>query len=105
MVLTNNPRSYAKKVLERVGLRDYFSHIFGLAEMELLVKPNPRAFQVVRNNFPHAEQDLFCDDSLENLRIARELGWKTIWFDPKGTGADAQGHVRIASFEEIRQLI
>ncbi len=104
VILTNNPSEYARKVLEHLGVADCFERIFGMREVNFHLKPDPRAFQSVRRQFPAAEEIVFCDDHTEHLDEARRQGWRTVLYHPDGMIKPACNHPIISNFEEMRAL-
>lgn len=106
VVFTNNPSVFARYVLSYVGLETCFSDFIGIEETEFCEKPDPRAYRVIENRHKEFKRIIFCDDSLNNLEIARKLGWITVWCKPQNAGIEAgQGHLVISSFEEIRRIL
>ncbi len=105
VVLTNNPSEYARGVLEHMGIADCFERIFGMRELGFHLKPDSRAFGSVRQQFPHAEEIVFCDDHAEHLDEARRQGWRTVWYHPEDKIEDSKcNHPAISSFGEMQGL-
>ncbi len=105
VILTNNPSEYAQRVLEHLGVADCFERIFGMRELGFRLKPDPRAFEAVRQQFPEAEEVVFCDDHAEHLDEARRQGWQTVWYRPEGSLEEvACNHPIISDFGEMRAL-
>jgi putative hydrolase of the HAD superfamily len=107
VVFTNNPSRFAHRVLSYVGLSGCFADIIGIEESGFEGKPDPKAFRAVEARHDGFDRIIFCDDSLRNLEIARELGWVTIWYRPSGGNIQegpGDGHVVISSFEELKTL-
>jgi len=48
VVLTNNHSEYTRKVLDKLGILNFFSAIYGIKELGTIQKPDPRAFQFVQ---------------------------------------------------------
>ncbi len=106
VILTNNPSEYARKVLECLGIADCFERIFGMRELGFHLKPDSRAFESVRRQFPDAEEVVLCDDHVEHLDEAQRQGWRTFWYRPSEGGKmePTCNHPVISSFGEMRVL-
>ena len=99
VILTNNPSAFARRIVERIGLRRHFADIIGMEETAFALKPDLGAFLAVMRRHPDATRIFFCDDSRENLDIATTLGWKTIWYSPNNSGDDSgSSHTILRSF-------
>jgi len=106
VVFTNNPSTFARKVLAHVGLLNLFSDIIGMEEMRLNRKPSPHSFQEVEKRHPNAHRIIFCDNQLENLVEARRQGWITVWHKPENADKElGNGHIVIDSFEEFADAV
>ncbi len=109
IVFTNNPSRFARRILVQVGLSEYFDDFVGMEETEFLSKPDPRAFEIIYNRFRGYRRTFFCDDSLENLEIGKQYGWRTVWFQPQLTnevsGTVICGHFILCSFGDLRGIL
>lgn len=106
VVFTNNPSDFARYVLAYVGLDSCFSDIIGIEEMGFCEKPDPRAYKVVERRNSGFSRIVFCDDSLRNLEVARELGWVTVWYKPHNMKSEiGKGHLVVSSFEELERIL
>jgi len=104
IIFTANPSAFTKYILNHMGLTDNFSKVIGMEETGFIPKNDIRAYSIVNElikRLPN-EDVYFCDDSIENLDIARKVGWKTIWYNPKYKGNS--NHVIIQNFEELLEL-
>lgn len=80
VVFTNGSESYARRVLDALGVRDLMEEIFGIEFMEYIAKPSPYPYaKLLQATGVRAEASLFCEDVRENLLPARELGMFTVW--------------------------
>lgn len=62
---------------------DFFKHFDGIVVSgdENFVKPDPKLYQVLLNRYNlKADESLFIDDNLKNIKIASEMGFHTIHF-------------------------
>lgn len=101
VVFSNGPLRYAHAVLAALGLRQVFDAVYAIESVRLRPKPAPAAFrQVLRAERCHARQAVLVEDSLENLRVAKSLGMRTVWIH--------RGHRRPACVDvllgSVRQL-
>jgi putative hydrolase of the HAD superfamily len=78
IVLTNNPRCFAEKILEKIGIIDYFDKIIGEEDMNYKLKPNITSY-LIALKYLNIENNniLMVDDNLDNLITAHNLGIKT----------------------------
>lgn len=107
VVFTNNPSVFARHVLSYIGLSDCFSDFIGMEETGFFGKPDYKAYKVVEDRHKGYDRIIFCDDSLKNLKTARELGWITVWYKPSDIKEieDASGHIIISSFEDLKKFV
>ena len=82
-VFTNGYLSYAEKVLKILGVHDSFDGItsLDLSDPCLSCKPESVFFRRAMKDagVELVEECLFVDDSLMNIRAAKELGWATVY--------------------------
>lgn len=104
IVFTANPSAFAKYILDHIGLLENFSKVIGMEETGFIPKNDIRAYLMVEKLIQRSaeEEVYFCDDSAENLDIAKKIGWKTIWYNPKRK--KNSNHVTIQDFEELLGL-
>jgi putative hydrolase of the HAD superfamily len=80
VVFTNGSESYARRVLEALGVADLMEGIYGIEFMEYIAKPSPYPYaKLLQATGARADASLFCEDVRENLVPARELGMFTVW--------------------------
>jgi len=80
VVFTNGSESYARRVLDALGVSDLMEGIFGIEFMEYIAKPSPYPYaKLLQATGACADASLFCEDIRENLLPARELGMFTVW--------------------------
>lgn len=87
IVLTNNPSGFARIILERVGVIDLFSHVYGMFEVGFVSKPSPEAFVVLAQAVRAGQKVFYLDDSEANLLYPSTLGCTTILVGHNGDGA------------------
>lgn len=98
-ILTNAPLPYTLEVLNAVGIRHHFRRIISVEAMRnagvFRPKPSGRMMQQVLARLNVAAQEcIFIDDSLNNLKSAAQLGIQTVYFDHPGTPTPGQPQMR-----------
>ncbi|KIH75662.1 putative hydrolase of the HAD superfamily [Geoalkalibacter ferrihydriticus] len=84
VVFTNGSRGHAERVLAALGLSDEFSAIFDVRVANYLPKPYADPYRaVLRHLDTEGERCVMVEDSLPNLKTAKELGMKTILVGPR----------------------
>ncbi len=85
-IFTNSPIEHAERILQRLGIRQLFEYVFDIRWQEFLPKPHPlgytRALEILG---ARAQHTIFVEDTLRNLRPARELGMYTIFLTDEPT--------------------
>lgn len=80
VVFTNGSESYARRVLDALGVSDLMEGIYGIEFMDYIAKPSPYPYaKLLAATGASAGFSLFCEDVRENLLPARELGMFTVW--------------------------
>jgi len=92
-VFTNGDESYARRVLDRLGLANAFDGLHDIHAMDYVPKPDPRSYQAMCDRYSiEPETALFVEDMARNLEPAKALGMTTVWVDngseQAGAGAD-----------------
>jgi len=81
IVFSNGPVHYAQAVLKALGIADLFDDVFTIERTRFRPKPDAYGFLLLlRRNRLSARQCIMVEDTLENLRTAKKLGMRTIWF-------------------------
>lgn len=80
IIFSNAPVHYAEAVLKLIGLRNFFDAVYSIERLRFQSKPTPGAFR----HLLHAERlsphrCIFVDDTLSNLKTAKQLGIRTVW--------------------------
>ncbi len=80
VIFTNANQGHAERVLEVLGLVDFFPEIVDVLQISPFCKPLPQAYQkaleIIQIEDP--ENCVFIDDSPRNIKTAREMGFYTI---------------------------
>ncbi len=84
ILLTNAPTRYATDVLRHLGVRRHFSHHIAIENMhvhgQLRPKPSPLMLRrFLRKHGVAARRAILVEDTLANLRSAKQLGLRTVW--------------------------
>ncbi len=109
ILLTNAPRQYAHDVLRHIGLHRHFAEHVPIEAMQVhrQWRPKPSKLmlrRLLRRQRVQASRCVLVEDTLANLKAARALGMKTVWF----TGFLARSHRRSpfadVQVKSLRQL-
>ena len=97
ILLTNAPTRYSTDVLRHLGLKRHFSHHIAIENMHVhgQLRPKPSKLMLRRLMRKHRVSPTRCvlvEDTLDNLRSAKQVGLKTVWVtqylrmkDPSGS--------------------
>jgi len=82
-IYTNGTAGHALECIERMNIKQNFTKIYSRDTLPFM-KPDFRSFKVVQGDIQRNYNDIFFffDDMLENLKIAKSLGWITFWIHP-----------------------
>ena len=87
-IFTNGTYSHAQLILNNMNLTN-FKKIYARDTIPYM-KPNIKSFEFVQKNILYQDYNtdvnntfVFFEDTLENLRMAKNLGWITIWIHPQ----------------------
>jgi putative hydrolase of the HAD superfamily len=84
VIVTNGTQRHARRVVRSLGIEPFFSHIFDIAFMEYIPKPNPSSFHKVMEYLGvTGEECVVLDDHPPTLATARELGMTTVYVGKK----------------------
>jgi putative hydrolase of the HAD superfamily len=104
VVFTNGSRGHALRVLDSLDITDQFEEIFDIRVARYLPKPFTAPYQAVLKELGvQARHCIMLEDSLANLRTAKELGMGTILVGdtPGAPYVDAQ----ISRAEQVLQAL
>ena len=90
--MTNNPSQFAELILKSLGIRDLFSRIIGMQEMNYIQKPDIGAFKILEPFLKNGKKIIFIDDELDNIKTAKEIGCTTIFI------GDSHGRQKIQNY-------
>lgn len=80
IVFSNGPQAYAEAVVSLMGIRRYFSTVFGIEQMGFHPKPGFRAYRsLLHTHRLNPRRCILVEDSPDNLLTAKRLGMTTVW--------------------------
>lgn len=99
IVLTNAPGHYARRVLKALGILQEFDGLWAIDHMMPmgLARPKPSLGlmrQIVAQLNVPAHRIILVEDTLRNLKSARQVGMKTVYLYHPGTPFTRQQHGR-----------
>jgi putative hydrolase of the HAD superfamily len=85
ILLTNAPTMYARDVVRHIGLHRHFAEHVPIESMivhrQLRPKPSrPMLRQLLARRGLRARDCILVEDTLANLKSAKSLGMRTVWF-------------------------
>ena len=91
-IFSNATYGHVEDVCDKLQIRKYIREIFSRDTLYDM-KPNKKCYWKVQNKiYKNGEIELltlnefiFFDDLLENLYMAKSLGWITVWIHPEST--------------------
>ncbi len=108
-IFTNADYEHATSVLESLGLRDSFEHIFDVTALNYNGKPYPDSYASVERRIRalldgdcrniESSSFVFFDDYLKNLKGAKTHGWTTVLVDEEASIDHSATHVQIGGIE------
>ena len=106
VIFTNASREHAQQVLEMLGVRQHFSRIIDVRDMEYESKPRKSAYErICRMLEVEPEECVLVEDNVRNLCPAKEMGMVTVLVgDMRQAGHHCVDHV-VERVEEIGRVI
>jgi putative hydrolase of the HAD superfamily len=113
ILLTNAPRKYAREVLKTLGILHQFDGMWSINHMRLQgrIKPKPSPSlmkQVLARLGASAARVVLVEDTLKNLKTARQVGMRTVHvfhpgtpFSGKHRGRDSYVGLRVNSVGDL----
>jgi putative hydrolase of the HAD superfamily len=99
-VFTNGDESYARRVLDRLGLANAFDGLHDIHAMAYVPKPDPASYRALCERYAIAPKHaLMVEDMARNLIPAKALGMTTVWVD---NGSDQASHDSDPAFIDYR---
>ena len=110
ILLTNAPTTYSTGVMRHLGLQRHFSHHIAIEDMRVhgQLRPKPSKLMLRRLLRKHglaARRCVLVEDTLANLRTAKQLGLRTAWITQYLRYADPIGKAgpRIGALPKMRK--
>jgi putative hydrolase of the HAD superfamily len=105
VVFSNAPQHYAQAVLKLLRVDDLFDDVMAVEHMHYRPKPDSYGFmRLLRRHRVQAAQCVMVEDSLENLRAAKQLGMRTVWVD-RSTQNSACVDVKIRDVMQLPRVL
>jgi putative hydrolase of the HAD superfamily len=80
VVFTNGPQHYADAVLRLLRIDDLFDDVMAVEQARYRPKPDCFGFlRLFKRHRVRAAQCVMVEDDLQNLRMAKRLGMRTVW--------------------------
>lgn len=80
VIHTNGTREHAERVLNALGIRHHIDGIYDIRFNNYTPKPSKSTLaSIIEQEGASPQRTLVVDDMPENLRVAKELGCKTVW--------------------------
>ncbi|MFC5510850.1 pyrimidine 5'-nucleotidase [Massilia jejuensis] len=84
ILLTNAPRAYSTHVMRHLNLGRHFAHHIAIEQMQVhgRLRPKPSKLMLARLLRRHgvaARDCILVEDTLANLKSAKQLGLRTVW--------------------------
>ena len=100
LVFTNGDETYARRVLDRLGLANAFDGVHDIHAMDYVPKPHPGAYAAMCERWSiDPARALFAEDMARNLVPAKQLGMTTVWVD---NGSEQASHETDLAFIDYR---
>ncbi|ATX82634.1 putative hydrolase of the HAD superfamily [Mariprofundus ferrinatatus] len=87
VIHTNGITEHAERILAALGIRHHFERIYDIRFNDYIPKPCKETLALlIENEGCDPGRTLVVDDMADNLKVARELGCKTVWItqEPEG---------------------
>jgi putative hydrolase of the HAD superfamily len=106
IIFTNASREHAERVLDVLGIRQHFSRIVDVRDMEYEGKPHPSAYRRICELLGVApEECLLVEDNIRNLCPAKEIGMSTVLVGDRSQSRDRCVDHVIVRIEEIERAL
>jgi putative hydrolase of the HAD superfamily len=84
ILLTNGPTRYSTDVMRHLGLQRHFAHHIAIEDMRVhgQLRPKPSKLmlrRLLRRHGVEARRCILVEDTLANLKSAKQLGMRTAW--------------------------
>jgi putative hydrolase of the HAD superfamily len=104
-VFSNAPVQYSRAVLKALAIGDLFDAVFSIEQTRYRPKPDTHGFlRLTRCNHLRAQRCIMVEDTLANLRTAKNLGMKTVWVS-RARRTPPFVDVRISRLSDLRRAL
>jgi putative hydrolase of the HAD superfamily len=84
ILLTNGPAKYSREVMRHLGVQRQFAHHIAIEDMRVhgQLRPKPSRLmlrKLLRKHGVSARRCILVEDTLANLKSAKQLGMRTVW--------------------------
>ena len=101
-ILTNSPREHAERVLARLEVAEYFTHVFDIRMCGFVGKPKREVFEHALGVLDvQPKEVLFIDDLPANVEGFAGMGGKALLFDECGVHANCG----VAKIQDLRDIL
>ena len=101
VIFSNAPAHYTDAVLAGTGIASFFDAVYTIESVRFQPKPGIAAFlRVLHAERMKAEYAVMVEDSLPNLRAAKQLGMGTVWLS-RSTRQPAYVDRRVTSLRAL----
>ena len=91
LIFTSANRDHAERVLNRLGIRHHFEHLFSIESSGYVPKPHRQVYEhMIQTCAVEPRRAAMFEDSARNLEPAAALGMVTVWL-PNHTDFSQQG--------------
>jgi putative hydrolase of the HAD superfamily len=102
ILLTNGPMRYSTDVVRHLGLQRHFAHHVAIEDMHVhrQLRPKPSKLmlrRLLRRHGVAAQRCILVEDTLANLKSARQLGLRTAWVTQYLRMSDPIGRAKLPS--------
>ena len=109
ILLTNAPANYAHSVLRHLGLHRHFADHLPIEAMRVHRQLRPKPSRLLLRKLLAREglsprRCVLVEDTLDNLKSARSLGLRTVWFAgylPPRAGRPAFADIKVKSLSQL----
>lgn len=119
-IYTNGNFSHAEEILDRMNITEKFSKVYSRDTLPAMKPHLSSALSVERDIIRcrvdsgasvydiHEDTFVFFDDIIDNLRVAKRIGWTTVWIHPnheRGENLHFVDHAYPNLVEALRDLL
>ena len=104
VIHTNGIHEHAKHILETLGVLQHFERIYDIRFNNYIPKPCKETLaMLIKAEGSTPERTLVVDDMADNLRVAKELGCRTVWINKNALSHEWDYHLLL--FQHLPDVI